>query len=356
MKKYFLLYSTAFIMLATLGGCAVKSDYCCTSNDQCVPVDGKDTFCTTAECGQCEAPDQPLQITVNWKDAVVGKPYEVELTASGGFSPYDWVNFTKVNDNENKLAWLVLEKDPNKPENAYLRNGTYNDQPVLPSKVTSDTDQLMIEVAVQDNTRHGDSGVVFSHPIKINICEGECTGPQPLGSSCKLDGDCASGHCAITGATGVCCVTACNGICQACGADGQCSNLMPEDDPNCGTIDCSGHDTECSTYPPLTAKRCASFGVCKDASYCTEFTNTDDATPCAGGKCWQGTCSLQGTCACVQTCAGFNLPPKPPTCGPVEEWISNDSCGHFWKVSDSPACVGDYTTCTGSCDCTCIDN
>src|SRR4030042_5093167 len=121
----------------TVEGCSTDDDYCCTDNSQCGAVNGKQSYCRTGECGKCEIPDQQLQVSVTtWKDAVVGKPYEVGLTASGGFPPYDWVNFKRVNDTGNKLDWLGFEEEPSKTEHAYLRNDTANGQPGLPSTST----------------------------------------------------------------------------------------------------------------------------------------------------------------------------------------------------------------------------
>ncbi len=192
-KKCNLFGAIAVIMLVTLEGCSISDDYCCTSNDQCVPVHGKDTFCTTAECGKCEVPEEPLQLSVTaWKDPTVGEPYNVELTASGGFSSYDWVELAKVNDGENKLVWLVLEKDPKDPSKAYLRNGNNNGQSQLPSNPTTPSDKLTIKVTVADSTRHvtdvtkvDKSIAVFIHEIRINDCERPCAVIGP--TKCDID-------------------------------------------------------------------------------------------------------------------------------------------------------------------------
>ena len=92
-------------------------------------------------------------------------------------------------------------------------------------------------------------------------------------------------HCQYPSA-GTSCGTA-SSPCKACNGVGLC-NLMPEDDPACGTIDCDVLNTTCREHEDLTTKRCASIGACKapnTAASCTVFTDTCTGTGgSAGGR------------------------------------------------------------------------
>jgi MYXO-CTERM domain-containing protein len=89
-------------------------------------------------------------------------------------------------------------------------------------------------------------------------------------------------HCAYPPAGASC------GTCKTCSGTGLCS-LKPDDDVNCGTIDCDKNDNlPCTDYHDLTTKRCASFGACKTGTVaeCTDVTNTcttDGGSAGAGG-------------------------------------------------------------------------
>lgn len=175
MIKNILVNSIMAMALTMIAGCATNDNYCCTSNDQCVPVHGKSTECTMDACGKCKEVDQPVKVdAVSWQDATVGEYYKVELTASGGIPPYSW-SLAKLNDNENKLGWLVLIEDDSDNTKAWLQNDTSNGTTQYPSKPTTDSDALTITVTVKDNTRHGtdvkgvdNSIAIFNHENKDN--------------------------------------------------------------------------------------------------------------------------------------------------------------------------------------------
>jgi MYXO-CTERM domain-containing protein len=129
-------------------------------------------------------------------------------------------------------------------------------------------------------------------------------GPDPLGASCALDVDCASGYCV----DGVCCDTACGGgsaDCQACSkaagapADGTCAPLTGAscDDGN----GCTKTDTcqagACKGANPVV---CDDPGPCQ-AAMCDPATGACSATPladgsaCPGGVCQGGMCMPSGS-------------------------------------------------------------
>ncbi len=123
---------------------------------------------------------------------------------------------------------------------------------------------------------------------------------SPLGKSCAIDSECASGFCVDQ----VCCESACSGPCASCGTDGRCT--MPPDDNACGPISCP-QATACRSWEtgPLTANRCKSVGVCKTSSDCG-YTNTPVRTSCgaSGELCdGAGACKLPTVqCGSVATC------------------------------------------------------
>ena len=331
MRK-FLFLSSVIVMLSIIGaGCSTDDNYCCTSNVDCGSVHGTQTFCTVKDCGKCEAPDQPLQISADWKDAVVGKPYEVELNATGGFSPYDWVGLSKFGDT-NKLAWLVLEEDPNDLSKAYLRNGNNNGQPLFPSTPTEDTEELTIKVTVIDSTRHVDSevGVEFSHAMKIYTC-GEASDCTALpGDAACVDATCNAGKCDYPIKSGAeCGAGGCNDgfkyTSQICNSSGTCE--FPISDG----ISCEGYQCQDSVS---CKERCDTKDDCVGSLLC----HLDNHT-CEGSRDPGGICNVVGECksgfcvnnvCCKSSCTG--------------------NCQLCNAAGQEGTCVTAETLCTGNCD------
>ena len=85
-------------------------------------------------------------------------------------------------------------------------------------------------------------------------------------------------------------------MCKACDGVGLC-NQMPSDDDACGTIECNGLNTSCTTYQDLTANRCLSVGACKmdnTSAACTMFTSTCAPDAGADGGKSDGSIGIDG--------------------------------------------------------------
>ena len=125
----------------------------------------------------------------------------------------------------------------------------------------------------------GTEGTCTFHPADKDP-DGECGGKNPY-----CDGKCdGKGSCTFP-AKGKHC-----GTCKTCDGAGRCSST-PEDDANCGVINCDGLDTKCRDYMGIKTKRCDSLGNCKkpnDPSTCTLFnqlcTGVDAGIPGADAK------------------------------------------------------------------------
>ncbi|MFH0899057.1 MAG: SBBP repeat-containing protein [Pseudomonadota bacterium] len=135
----------------------------------------------------------------------------------------------------------------------------------------------------------------------------ECAGGGQCGSTCNGAGACEY---PLRGA--LC------GLCAACDGAGNCA-LTIEDDQACGTIDCSVLDEPCREYYELTGARCASMGLCKEATSanCSSYSTLDAATVCR---------SSTGACDPAERCTGTS-----PDC-PAD--IDNDPDDDGWCGGD----------------------
>jgi hypothetical protein len=142
-------------------------------------------------------------------------------------------------------------------------------------------------------------------------CSGtKCGGKTPLGTSCTLGSQCASGECV----EGVCCESACTGVCKTCnllGLAGRCVNVPDGAAPPAGK--------SCSQDPP-----CGEDGTCNGSGACRV---TPTGTPCASPTCYDGPTSSmlqQSFCdASTKTCVK-----------------SDSSCGNYVCQSYAPSCYG----------------
>jgi hypothetical protein len=130
---------------------------------------------------------------------------------------------------------------------------------------------------------------------------------KPIGSSCAMAAECASGFCA----DGVCCNSACTGTCVTCagqGTVGTCGNAQLGTDPRdqcpveaastCGSTGMCDGTGACDKYPAGT--------VCQEMG-CTGFMLTsafrcDGAGVCvatAGQSCTPFNCGTDGRCLTI---------------------------------------------------------
>jgi hypothetical protein len=130
------------------------------------------------------------------------------------------------------------------------------------------------------------------------ICiDGECTGKQATGRTCKLSSECASGFCV----DGFCCESSCKGSCATCGQsgnEGRCVLVTGAAAPNrpacagegfCGGT-CTGLQSDCS-YPD-ESKVCA-------PAFCSNGVATSEST-CNGA----GSCEPKDQETCPTGCSG----------------------------------------------------
>jgi len=135
--------------------------------------------------------------------------------------------------------------------------------------------------------------------------DGECIGS--LGTSCVLDGECASGFCA----DGTCCDAACDGTCESCalgGYEGTCTAIAAGTDPggecaataatSCGTTGACSGERACELFPATTVCR-PSAGACDVLELC------DGAGSCpADGKSTAPCRAAAGACDVAESCDG----------------------------------------------------
>ncbi|MCX6775947.1 MAG: DNRLRE domain-containing protein [Candidatus Micrarchaeota archaeon] len=152
--------------------------------------------------------------------------------------------------------------------------------------------------------------------------------------------------------------TSCD-TCKECDGSGSCS-LMPNDDTNCGTIDCDGLDTTCRNYNDIITNRCKSLGVCKspNSADCTVFTNAPLSTPCEADQqfCTVDHCNGEGTCVYWKDydCSVHNLP-EIATCNndPDNRTQTFDYAAAFTSVCDDA--IDDCTISSYTYSHTCAD-
>jgi hypothetical protein len=112
----------------------------------------------------------------------------------------------------------------------------------------------------------------------VSLATSELYAQLPVGATCSIPGECASGICDQR-----CCAGACNGICQQCDATGACIAVTGADDP----------DTCTST------KTCSASGACLFRA----GTLTPGASMCASGLAVDGICCAGPCSDPSRTCA-----------------------------------------------------
>ncbi len=197
--------------------------------------------------------------------------------------------------------------------------------------------------AAGDAAYEGSPGdVSVDRPADVGI---EAPG-KPIGSSCAMGGECASGFCA----DGVCCNSGCTGTCVTCagqGTVGTCVNAQLGTDPRdecaveaastCGSTGMCDGTGACDKYPAGT--------VCKEMG-CTGSTLTSafrcngsgvcDSTP--GQTCAPFLCATDNRCLTICTGDANCLPPNS---------CINGSCG---KKPIGAACGGGPECNSGFCE------
>ena len=122
------------------------------------------------------------------------------------------------------------------------------------------------ETCMTCNLSESTKGTCKPHAKDIDP-DNDCQGAHAdCGGKCN-----GKGKCDYPGAGTLCEKTK---SCMACDGTGKC-NSVPLDDTNCGVIDCDKLDTSCRDYHDLTAGRCESLGVCKEANKpasCSKYT------------------------------------------------------------------------------------
>lgn len=144
--------------------------------------------------------------------------------------------------------------------------------------------------------------------------------PAPVGASCSVDPECATGWCR----DGVCCSTDCRGTCEACsaakkggGADGDCGPIPDGLDP----------DDECEQQPVST---CQQDGTCDGGGHCRLYAA---GTPCTDPSCKAGQYAGQGKCDGEGTC---KVPASQP-CAPGICTADETSCSLLCSVPEDCA-------------------
>jgi hypothetical protein len=144
-----------------------------------------------------------------------------------------------------------------------------------------------------------------------NTVSGTCQAELPLGRSCTLGTQCASGECV----DGYCCNSTCTASCQACdvaGALGTCTTLT-SGEPHGSRAACAGSGTcqgQCtgSTSCTYSTAQCepqsCSGGLEKTASSCNGAgsCNSQTSVACSGGLACNGT-SCYTSCSSDSQCA-----------------------------------------------------
>ena len=180
------------------------------------------------------------------------------------------------------------------------------------------------------------------HPADAGI---EAPG-KPIGSSCTIAGECASGFCA----EGVCCNTACTGTCVTCtdqGTVGTCVNAQLGTDPR----------DQC---PVEAASTCGSTGMCDGTGACDKFpAGTVCQEMACGGSTLTSAFRCDGAGACVhtagQSCTPFNCGADGrclTICSGDADCVAPNSCqnGSCGKKPIGAACGGGPECNSGFCE------
>ncbi len=149
------------------------------------------------------------------------------------------------------------------------------------------------------------------------VCAGDAGAPQPNGTDCGCDADCASGFCV----DGVCCKTACTETCKSCktiSAPGVCSFVPAGAAPRSASV-----------CPKADVSTCGLDGTCDGKGGCRSYA--------AGTVCRPGSCDGAAVSG-IRVCDGTG------SCAPGPATI----CAPFGCDSRTNACV---TTCASDADC-----
>lgn len=269
MKTHIVMVGVLTVIL-TIISCSSDDPYCCTSNDQCVPVHNKPSSCTTAACGQCTLVD-PLTInSAAWPSAIVGGTYEVPLAASGGIPPYTW---EVTRGDETTLDWLTIVWIGADNTEAALQNKS-GEYPVIPTAGVS------LTVTVIDSSRHGtdlridNQGATMTQMFVINDCPHPCQGTGT---------HCASGilyNCEPNPALPVSSCTQWDGgaACPSGACDGGELNCCPVDGscPSVAATKCQVNSADNNAYI---------FGCSADVNGCLVWNTTGTLCPRFNNYC-----------------------------------------------------------------------
>ena len=182
---------------------------------------------------------------------------------------------------------------------------------------------------------------------------------KPIGTSCAMGAECASGFCA----DGVCCNVACTGTCMTCagqGTVGTCVNAQIGTDPRdqcpvqaastCGSTGMCDGTGQCDVYPAGT--------VCQEMA-CTGFMLTSAfrcdgmgmCTPTAGQSCTPFNCGKDGRCLTICTSDADCLAPNTCINGSCGKKPIGAPCGGGPECNstfcEQGVCCG--AACTGTC-------
>jgi sulfatase modifying factor 1 len=174
MKKQIEMSTIVFAMVLLLGGggCSLDRNHTCKNNDLCIPEASCVSNATTGK-NWCTRWESPLSATLigDWKDAVIGNPYEVDYEASGGFPPYTWV-LNDGKDLSQNLGWLQVVLGGANNETAKLQNKSG----LAPGTGDINASGIPIKITVFDSSIRGtkdradNNGAIFNEPLKITGC------------------------------------------------------------------------------------------------------------------------------------------------------------------------------------------
>ncbi|WP_146209753.1 hypothetical protein [Vitiosangium sp. GDMCC 1.1324] len=238
--------------------------------------------------------------------------------------------------------------------------------------ISSSTDE---QTPVVSPAVTGQQLVLYSAPdpsLSIPRIRGRLISRQPLGNTCSLNQDCASGFCV----DGVCCNSACGGNssddCLACStvtgatANGTCTarpNGAACSDGNACTTPDTCQAGVCTAGTPATcpaSDQCHDVGTCNPATgTCSNPTKPNGSSCSDGNACTRTDTCQGGTCtgAAPVTCAASDQCHDVGTCNPATGTCSNPAKPNGSSCSDGNACTRTDTcqagTCTASSPVTC---
>jgi len=161
-------------------------------------------------------------------------------------------------------------------------------------------------------------------PPSVCDASNHCGGAQPIGASCTLGSQCASGQCVDS----YCCDGPCTALCQACstaktgGANGQCGFVSAGTNPD---------------------GECGGFATCDGAGACS--LKADGSSCGVGAECVSGNCADTFCCnsACTALCQA---------CSAAKTGGANGQCAFVATGTDPDAECSGPKTCDGLGACT----